>query len=97
MLRALPVPAIICILIFRVWNAPLNKPDKRHNVMIYEFFVGDFVHHPDRPDWGAGQIQSIIGHRITVNFEHMGKTIILADQISLSPVADGTDSAPKRL
>ncbi|MGB1400215.1 MAG: DUF3553 domain-containing protein [Candidatus Puniceispirillaceae bacterium] len=38
-----------------------------------------------------------MGHRITVNFEHVGKTIILANQISLSPVADGTDSAPKRL
>ena len=26
------------------------------------------VRHPDRPDWGEGQVQSVIGDRITVNF-----------------------------
>ena len=31
---------------------------------------GDFVRHPGRPDWGPGQVQSMIGHRITVNFEN---------------------------
>ena len=29
------------------------------------FTPGDFVRHPQRPDWGLGQIQSIVGHRIT--------------------------------
>ena len=65
--------------------------------MVQEFCVGDFVQHPDKPDWGHGQVQSIIGNRITVNFEHMGKTIIIADQISLTPVADETNFAPNSL
>jgi transcription elongation factor GreA-like protein len=40
---------------------------------------GNFVRHPDQPDWGVGQVQSVIGGRATVNFEHAGKrTIVLA-------------------
>ncbi|MFN8725062.1 MAG: DUF3553 domain-containing protein, partial [Rhodospirillales bacterium] len=34
---------------------------------------GTYVCHPDRPDWGIGQVQSAIGMRVTVNFEHVGK------------------------
>ncbi|SFB71732.1 DUF3553 domain-containing protein [Tropicimonas isoalkanivorans] len=37
---------------------------------------GDLVRHPDQPDWGLGQVQSHIGHRITVNFEHAGKVVL---------------------
>ena len=44
---------------------------------------GDFVRHPGRPDWGVGQIQSMIGHRITVNFENAGKQLINAAVVSL--------------
>ena len=65
--------------------------------MVHEFCVGDFVQHPSQPDWGQGQVQSIIGNRITVNFEHIGKTIILADLINLTPVADEINFAPNRL
>jgi hypothetical protein len=46
---------------------------------------GDFVRHPDRPDWGLGQIQSIIGHRITVNFENAGKLLIDSRVVELKP------------
>ena len=31
---------------------------------------GDRVRHPLEPDWGVGQVQSVIGTRVTVNFEH---------------------------
>ena len=44
---------------------------------------GAFVRHPDRPDWGLGQIQSVTGRRITVNFEGVGKVLILIDRVSL--------------
>lgn len=37
---------------------------------------GDFVTHPDCPDWGVGQVQSVDGHRVTVNFENAGKQLI---------------------
>ena len=39
--------------------------------------VGALVRHSTEPDWGLGQIQSIIGARITVNFEHAGKVVFL--------------------
>lgn len=37
---------------------------------------GMLVRHPDRPDWGLGQVQSRIGYRITVNFENAGKVVL---------------------
>jgi len=46
---------------------------------------GDFVRHPGRPDWGVGQIQSMIGHRITVNFENAGKVVINGRVVELAP------------
>jgi hypothetical protein len=47
---------------------------------------GDFVRHPGRPDWGLGQIQSMIGRRITVNFENAGKVVIDGSVVELEPV-----------
>ena len=44
---------------------------------------GDLVRHPARPDWGLGQIQSMIGSRITVNFENAGKLLIDGTVIEL--------------
>jgi hypothetical protein len=44
---------------------------------------GDFVRHRARPDWGLGQIQSMIGSRITVNFENAGKLLIDGTVIEL--------------
>ena len=46
---------------------------------------GMLVRHPDRPDWGLGQVQSVIGDRITVNFEHAGKVVIDGSRIALAP------------
>ncbi|MBK18589.1 MAG: DUF3553 domain-containing protein [Rhodospirillaceae bacterium] len=48
-----------------------------------EFVPGALVRHPNRDDWGLGQVQSAIGNRITVNFEHQGKQLINSDVISL--------------
>jgi hypothetical protein len=46
---------------------------------------GTLVWHPDRPDWGIGQVQSVIGWRITVNFENEGKVVIDGSRILLVP------------
>jgi hypothetical protein len=46
---------------------------------------GQFVRHPARPDWGLGQIQSVVGHRVTVTFEHAGKVLINAAIVGLEP------------
>ena len=49
---------------------------------------GMTVRHPDQPDWGLGQVQSNIGNRITVNFEHQGKIVIDGRRIVLELVFD---------
>ncbi|WP_425050522.1 DUF3553 domain-containing protein [Psychromarinibacter sp. S121] len=49
---------------------------------------GMLVRHPGQPDWGLGQVQSNIGGRITVNFQHQGKVVIDGRQIELMPVFD---------
>jgi FKBP-type peptidyl-prolyl cis-trans isomerase 2 len=50
-------------------------------------FPGIRVRHPGQPDWGIGQVQSVIGDRVTVNFEHAGKRLINSAVIDLDEVA----------
>jgi hypothetical protein len=47
---------------------------------------GAMVRHPTQPDWGLGQVQSVIGERVTVNFEDAGKVLINAAVIELEIV-----------
>lgn len=47
------------------------------------FSPGDWVMHRDRPDWGLGQVQSAVGSRVTVNFEHAGKVLVNALHVAL--------------
>jgi hypothetical protein len=49
---------------------------------------GAMVRHPSEPDWGLGQVQSVIGERITVNFEDRGKVTINGAVIELVLVED---------
>lgn len=49
---------------------------------------GMLVRHPQQPDWGLGQVQSNIGGRVTVNFEHAGKVVIDSRRVELWPVFD---------
>lgn len=56
--------------------------------MTQDLVPGMLVQHPDRPDWGVGQVQSAIGPRITVNFEHAGKVLINSEQVTLTIVED---------
>ena len=44
---------------------------------------GAIVTHPDKPEWGPGQVQSVIGDRITVNFENRGKVLINGNIVAL--------------
>jgi hypothetical protein len=44
---------------------------------------GRFVRHPGQPDWGLGQVQSVAGARVTVNFENAGKVLINAAVVTL--------------
>ena len=45
---------------------------------------------PARPDWGEGQVQSVAGLRVTVNFEHAGKVLVNVGSAALE-VVDGRD------
>ena len=47
---------------------------------------GMLVRHPNRPDWGTGQVQSNIGGRITVNFPDEGKVVINGSHVALTQV-----------
>jgi len=49
---------------------------------------GMLVRNPAQPDWGLGQVQSNIGGRVTVNFEHAGKLVIDGRRVELSMVFD---------
>jgi len=51
-----------------------------------DFNLGDFVYLPHAEDWGIGQVQSVIGNRVTVNFEHQGKQLIDTEKARLLPV-----------
>ena len=64
--------------------------------MMFDFEVGDFVRHPVRPDWGDGQVQSIIGQVVTVTFEEAGKQVIHTEHIALELVAEKTEEARNR-
>jgi hypothetical protein len=49
---------------------------------------GALVRHPRQADWGLGQVQSVDGFRVTVNFEEVGKQTIDARQVALVFVGD---------
>lgn len=44
---------------------------------------GVLVRHPVREDWGLGQVQSVVGSKVTVNFEDAGKQVIDARVVHL--------------
>lgn len=52
---------------------------------------GMLVRHPACPEWGLGQVQSRIGQRITVNFEHAGKVVIDGEHVTLRLVIGPED------
>ena len=54
--------------------------------MLIDFEPGDYVKNPDNYDWGIGQVQSIIGNKVTVNFENSGKRVINVDNIKLEKI-----------
>jgi len=40
---------------------------------------------PARPEWGLGQVQSVVGEKVTVNFEEAGKVVIHLNAATLEP------------
>ncbi len=54
--------------------------------MLIDFEPGDYVTNPAKIDWGIGQVQSIIGNKVTVNFENCGKKVINVAIINLKKI-----------
>ena len=54
--------------------------------MLIDFGPGDLVKNSSNKDWGIGQVQSIIGHKVTVNFENCGKRVINVENVNLEKV-----------
>ena len=54
--------------------------------MLIDFEPGDYVKNPSNNDWGIGQVQSIIGNKVTVNFENYGKKVINIENVRLEKV-----------
>ena len=54
--------------------------------MLIDFEPGDYVKNPDNMSWGTGQVQSIIGNKVTVNFENYGKQVINIENVTLEKV-----------
>ena len=55
-------------------------------MMLIDFEPGDYVKNPTKKDWGIGQVQSIIGNKVTINFENCGKKVINVKNVSLEKV-----------
>ena len=49
---------------------------------------GMIVRHPDKPEWGDGQVQSNINRTITVMFREAGKVVIDGRNVDLILVFD---------
>ena len=52
-------------------------------MMLIDFEPGDFVINPANKDCGVGQVQSIIGNKVKVNFENYGKRVINIENVTL--------------
>mgnify|MGYP002822055073 CR=1 FL=1 len=57
--------------------------------MLIDFEPGDYVRNPENKDWGLGQVQSIIGNKVTVNFENFGKRVINIENVTLEKIENG--------
>ena len=55
-------------------------------MMLIDFEPGDYVVNPTNKSWGIGQVQSIIGNKVTVNFKNYGKRVINVENINLEKV-----------
>ena len=54
--------------------------------MLIDFEPGDYVKNPENNDWGIRQVQSIIGLKVTVNFENSGKKVININNVKLEKI-----------
>ena len=56
------------------------------NTYFFDYEPGDRVKNPKAPEWGIGQVQSIIKNRVTVNFEDAVKNTVDGSVIDLERI-----------
>ena len=56
------------------------------NTVYFDYEPGDRVRNPQAPQWGIGQVQSIIKNKVTVNFENYGKRVINIENVTLEKI-----------
>ena len=56
--------------------------------MLIDIEPGDYVTNPTNKEWGIGQVQSIIGNKVTVNFENYGKRVINIENVILEKITN---------
>ena len=56
---------------------------------------GVIVRHPGHDDWGLGQVQSVAGRKVTVNFQDAGKQVIDTAIVPLTFVSNDPRSAKR--
>ena len=45
-------------------------------MMLIDFEPGDFVSNPANKEWGIDQVQSVVGNKVTINFEIAEKLLM---------------------
>ena len=56
------------------------------NTYYFDYEPGDRVKNPKAPEWGIGQVQSIIKNKVTVYFEDAGKKTVDGSVIELEKI-----------
>jgi hypothetical protein len=54
---------------------------------------GMMVQAPRNPDWGVGQVQTVVGDRVTVTFAEVGRVVLDMRYTELDWVAPGTGTS----
>jgi hypothetical protein len=54
--------------------------------MILDYEPGDKVINLDNKEWGIGQVQSIINGKVTINFENVGKKVIISKNVKIEKI-----------
>jgi transcription elongation factor GreA-like protein len=60
-----------------------DEDGRQVNAQRSPYEPGQFVRHPAEPGWGLGQVQSVVGDRVTVNFADAGKILINTGLVAL--------------
>lgn len=61
----------------------MTHPPPKHRHIWFQ--PGDWVALEGHDEWGIGQVQTVIGERVTVNFEHAGKQLVHTGHAFLKP------------